>query len=46
MAVYECEVCGYQYDEEMEGTTWEELPDDWVCPVCDTERENFSQVDS
>jgi methylamine---glutamate N-methyltransferase subunit C len=31
---YICEVCGYVYDEEREGTLWADLPDDWSCPVC------------
>jgi len=34
MARYECSVCGFIYDEEKQGKKWEELPDDWVCPVC------------
>ena len=29
---YECTVCGYIYDEEVEGVKFEDLPDDWVCP--------------
>ncbi len=33
MAVYKCEVCDYLYDESC-GAPWNELPDDWVCPVC------------
>ncbi|HCF94068.1 MAG TPA: rubredoxin, partial [Verrucomicrobia bacterium] len=31
---WECEVCGYVYDENAEGTPWADLPDDWECPVC------------
>jgi rubredoxin len=34
MARYECSVCGFIYNEEKEGKKWEELPDDWTCPVC------------
>ena len=34
--------CGYVYDPELgdpdngiaPGTAWEDIPDDWVCPVC------------
>ncbi|NQT84929.1 rubredoxin [bacterium] len=33
MAKYICGVCGYVYDEDKETAKWEELPDDWVCPV-------------
>ena len=31
MAVYECNVCGFIYDEELEGIPWDELGDDWEC---------------
>ena len=29
-----CIICGYIYDEEKEKIPFEELPDDWVCPLC------------
>ena len=32
MAKYVCDVCGYEYDEEAEGTPFAALPDDWTCP--------------
>jgi rubredoxin len=46
---YECTVCGYVYDPEtgdMEhgvkpGTAFENLPDDWVCPVCGATKDLF-----
>jgi len=41
MAVWECDVCGYEYDETTEGTDWEELPDDWECPVCGATKSQF-----
>jgi glutamate synthase domain-containing protein 2 len=44
MAVYRCEVCDYLYDEAAEGTKWEDLPDDWVCPVCGTSKSEFCLV--
>ena len=31
---YECTVCGYIYDEEVEETKFEDLPVDWLCPLC------------
>ena len=39
---YICNLCGYVYDEEAgdpdngiaPGTAFEDLPEDWVCPVC------------
>ena len=34
MAIYTCSVCFYKYDSEREGTAWEDLGDDWKCPVC------------
>ena len=36
MAVYVCSVCDTQYDEEKEAVRWNDLPADWVCPVCDS----------
>jgi len=45
MAVYRCEVCDYLYDEEKEGTPWDQLPDDWVCPVCGSDKSYFSKVE-
>ena len=46
MAVYICAVCGYVYDEEKEGRLWADLPEDWACPVCDSEKSLFSLADS
>ena len=39
---YVCDVCGYEYDETVgdpdngiaPGTKWEDLPEDFVCPLC------------
>jgi len=45
MAIYKCEVCDYIYDEEQEGIKWEDLPDDWVCPVCESEKSEFVLVE-
>jgi rubredoxin len=42
MAKYECSVCGFIYDEEKERKKWEELPDDWVCPVCGAAKCSFT----
>ncbi len=37
-----CEVCGYEYDPaENDGKAWEDLPDDWVCPVCGASKSEF-----
>lgn len=48
---YICQVCGYEYDEEKgdpdngiaAGTKWQDLPADWVCPLCGVSQENFSK---
>lgn len=50
MKKYVCEPCGYIYDPEVgdpdngiaPGTAFEDLPDDWVCPVCGVGKEEFS----
>ncbi len=36
MAVYVCSVCDTEYDEDKEEIRWNDLPSDWVCPVCDS----------
>lgn len=41
MAKYECTVCGYIYDEEKEETPWDQLPEDWVCPLCGARKSYF-----
>lgn len=46
MTVYRCAVCDYEYDEEQEGVKWEDLPDDWVCPVCGAGKVVFSPIDA
>jgi rubredoxin len=38
---YRCTVCGYVYDEEKEGTSFDQLPDDWTCPVCNAPKDAF-----
>lgn len=45
MAVYKCDVCDYLYDEEKEETKWENLPGDWVCPVCGASRSHFKPIE-
>ncbi|EKD35609.1 MAG: rubredoxin [uncultured bacterium] len=52
MQKWECP-CGYIYDPATgdedngveAGTTWENLPDDWVCPLCGAEKEAFWKAD-
>jgi rubredoxin len=50
---YRCLVCGYVYDPEEgdpdngvdPGTAFEELPDDWVCPICGAGKDSFEPVE-
>ncbi len=44
MSVYTCTVCDTLYDEEKEGSKWEDRPDDWVCPVCDSPKSMFKRT--
>ncbi|RMD58688.1 MAG: rubredoxin [Nitrospirae bacterium] len=41
---YRCTICGYIYDENEEGTPFDELPDDWTCPVCNAPKDAFEPV--
>jgi len=53
MAKYKCTVCGYIYDPEKgdpdggikPGTPFEQIPDDWVCPVCGAAKSEFEKID-
>lgn len=44
MNKYVCELCGYIYDEEVEDTKFEELPKDWVCPLCGATKDMFKKI--
>jgi len=44
MKKWKCSVCGYIYDEEKEGIPFEDLPDDWTCPVCSSPKSVFEQT--
>lgn len=41
MARYQCTICGEIYDEEIEKVKFEDLPDDWVCPLCRSPKSAF-----
>ena len=45
MAKYRCQLCGHIYDEEKEGIKFEELPDDWKCPMCFAPKSMFKLVE-
>ena len=50
MKKYVCDVCGYVYDPAVgdpdsgiaPGTAFEDLPADWVCPLCGVGKDQFS----
>ncbi|MEW6714970.1 MAG: rubredoxin [Nitrospirota bacterium] len=42
--MWRCTICGYEYDEVKEGAKFEDLPDDWKCPVCGAPKESFEKV--
>ncbi len=52
MDKYVCTVCQYEYDPEQgdpdngiaPGTAFEDLPDDWVCPLCGVGKEDFEKA--
>ena len=43
-AKYECPACGYIYDEEKEGVKFDDLPEDWECPICGEEKSEFIKL--
>jgi rubredoxin len=51
MDKYECTVCGYVYNPKdgdpdngiAPGTPFEDLPDDWTCPVCGASKDQFEK---
>ncbi|MBC8529253.1 rubredoxin [Christensenellaceae bacterium NSJ-44] len=45
MAKYVCSICGYVYDEEVEGTPFDQLPEDYECPLCGAGKDAFEQED-
>lgn len=53
MKKYICTVCGYLYDPEQgdpdgdipPGTAFEDIAEDWVCPVCGVTKQDFEPYD-
>jgi len=51
MEKWKCSVCGYIYDPEygdpdggiVPGTPFENIPDEWVCPVCGASKDQFEK---
>ena len=52
MKKYVCNVCGYVYDEAKgdpdtgiaPGTKWEDVPEDYCCPVCGVGKDSFEEA--
>jgi flavin reductase (DIM6/NTAB) family NADH-FMN oxidoreductase RutF/rubredoxin len=43
---YKCGACGYVYDESTEMIKFADLPTDWICPVCGSEKSEFFEIDN
>ena len=52
MAIYKCDVCGWEYDEDKgseelgiaPGTKFSDLPEDFACPLCGVGADSFSEA--
>ena len=52
MQKYQCTICGYVYDPQegdpdsgiAPGTAFEDIPEDWSCPVCGVSKSDFEAV--
>lgn len=52
MKKYICDVCGYVYDPVAgdldngiaPGTAFEDVPEEWLCPLCGVGKDQFSEV--
>jgi rubredoxin len=51
MKTWTCSICGYTYDPAAgdpdngiaPGTPFEQIPEDWVCPVCGAGKDQFQE---
>jgi rubredoxin len=51
--VWQCQNCHYEYEEERgdpisdipPGTLFQDLPEDWVCPICGASKGQFKKVE-
>ena len=41
---YQCSLCGYIYDDSKEKVKFEDLPDDWKCPLCGAPKSLFNKI--
>jgi len=52
MSKYVCDICGYEYDPKTgdtehgipAGTAFEDISEDWVCPICGASKSSFSKI--
>jgi len=52
MDKYRCIICDYIYDPEQgdpahgiaAGTSFDDIPDDWSCPLCGVDKSNFEPI--
>ncbi|MCL5074654.1 MAG: rubredoxin [Chloroflexi bacterium] len=53
MGKWQCSICGYIYDPATgdpdhgiaPGTSFTDLPDDWVCPECGAAKDLFEKIE-
>lgn len=53
MRKYKCRSCGYIYDPVegdpdsgiAPGTPFEDIPDNWICPICGVTKDDFDPVE-
>ena len=53
MGKWVCTLCGWEYDPEVgdpdggiePGTAFEDIPEDWVCPLCGATKDDFELVE-
>ncbi len=44
MKKYRCKICGYIYDDAKEKVKFEDLPNDWKCPLCGAPKNLFEEI--
>jgi len=52
LSKWECIICGYIYNPEVgdpvagiePGTSFDDLPDDWICPDCGASKDEFVEL--
>ncbi len=53
MLAYQCQVCGHVYDpakgeprqEIPPGVAFDDLPEDWICPVCASPKDMYAPIE-